>query len=271
MNPRQFQKSNLFRALVILAVFVAFALWNPAPINAFFRGVFHTVFLPVERLLSSVGSGIRDTAGFLSDIGDLKRENERLVEENLRLAAEKASLEFLRAENEELREASGLELRNRFGLLPSETATYDGERGTVLIGNGSVRGVRSGMPVLSSSGALVGTVGETYPTSAEVLLLTSSSSAVGGITVENGTKGVVRGARGLGVIFSMVSRSDALSSGDRVVTSGAGGTVPSGLFMGVVNSVQDTPDLLFREATISLPEDPERLRFLFVVTGESGV
>lgn len=271
MNPRQFSKSNLFRAIVLLAIFGAFAFWNPEPLNAVFRGAFHTVFLPVERLFSSVGSGIRDTAGFLSDIGDLKRENERLVEENLRLTAERASLQFLRAENEELREASGLELRNRFELLPSETVSYDRERGTVLISSGSMRGVRTGMPVLSSSGVLVGTVGEAYPTSAEIRLLTSSLSAVGGITVESGTKGVVRGARGLGATFSMVSRPDPLLTGDRVVTSGAGGIVPSGLFIGVVNSVQDTSDMLFREATISIPEDPERLRFLFVIVDENDV
>lgn len=251
--------------MIVIAILILFSAWNPTPVGRFVRGTFHTVFLPVEKAFSSIAFGMRDIGDFLSSIGDLNRENERLSGENARLAAENASLGFLRAENEELRRAVGIAPRDRFDLLPSQAVAHGTDGGAVLIDKGSMQGVRTGMPVLSFSGSFVGTVGEVYPASSRIAFITGSDSAVGGVTVENGTKGVIQGGRGLGVAFSMTLRSDPLSVGDRVVTSGSGEGIPSGLFVGTVASVQDTEDRLFRDATLSLPDDLERLRFLFVI------
>ncbi len=264
MHPRRFTRSNLFRAVLAIALLLAFAFWNPGA-NGFFRGVFHTMFLPIERILSAAAYGIRDTAELFMSIGDLNRENERLLGENATLRSENASLTALRSENEELRRTAGLDPRLKPELVAGSVVARGDEYGTALLDRGSGDGVREGAPVLSSSGALVGTVDETYPASSRIRLVTSSESVVGGITAENGTKGVVKGDRGLGVVFSMAARSEALAIGDRIVTSGSGGLIPSGLFVGTVASVQETEDRLFRESTVALPDPIERLRFLFVI------
>jgi rod shape-determining protein MreC len=264
MRPRHFTRSNLFRTLVVIALSVAFAIWNPG-MNSFFRGVFHTVLLPVERVFSSVAYGVRDLGEFLSSIGELNEENERLLEENVRLRAENAELLYLRSENEELRRMAELGLRDQYDLVSGMAVARGEEHGVVLLDRGSMHGIRSGAPVLSSVGAFIGVVDEVYPASARIRLVASSESAIGGITAENGTKGVIRGDRGLGVVFSMTLRSEPLSVGDRVMTSGSGEGIPPGLFVGTVASIQETGDRLFREATLTLPDIAERLRFLFVI------
>lgn len=268
MRPRQFSRSNAFRAISAVLIMLGLAIWQPAPLNNFLHGIFHTLFLPVERGVSGVAYGIRDIRVFLASIGDLNRENERLAEENARLLAENARLESLRKENEELRAFAELELHDSFDLLSGRVVARGEERGILLLDRGSVHGVQTGMPVLSSSGALVGTIRSVYPGSAEVMTLASSESALGGITSEYGTKGIVQGDRGLGVAFSMVPASEALVEGNRVVTTGTGEFMPPGLFVGTVSSVQETGDRLFREAVIAGSEHPERLRFLFVVRNE---
>jgi len=268
MRPSKFTRSNLFRAILSTTVLLTVAVWNPG-LNAFFRGVFHTVFLPVEKVFSSVAYGSRELGGFLSSIGDLNRENERLLDENANLRSENASLEYLRSENEELRQAAALDTRERFDDLIAGSAVARGdEHGTMLLDRGGMQGVRQGAAVLSSGGAFVGVVDEVYPASSRIRLLTNSESAVGGIIVESGTKGIIRGDRGLGVVFSMALRTDALSVGDRVVTSGSGGDIPSGILVGIIASVQETDDRLFREAVLTLPAPVERLRFLFVIRGK---
>lgn len=267
MNPRGLSHSKLFRAVVAIAALFGLALWNPSPLGAFLRGTFHTVLLPFEMVSSSISTGAADTWEFLSSIGDMNRENERLTEENVRLTAENAELAYLRTENDTLRKSIGLDVRKRFDLLAAQVVAAGGEggRGSVIIDRGSMQGVRVGMTVIVGEGVLVGMVDETYPASARVALVTNSGTVFGGVTVENGSAGIVRGDRGLGISFGMVLQSDPLSQGDRVMTSGTGGTVPSGLFVGTVSSVRDSGDRLFREASILPPVDLGKLRFLYLI------
>jgi rod shape-determining protein MreC len=267
MNSRGLSRSKLFRVTVALTILFAVAFWNPLPLGAFLRGTFHTVFLPIEKVLSSVSFGFRDARDFLSSVSEMKRENERLTEENLRLLGENAGLLSMQDENETLRKSIGLDVRSRFDLLSAEIVAAGGEneRGSVIIDRGSVHGVRTGMPVIIGDGVFVGIVRETYPMSARITLVTDSESALGGITLGNESQGIVRGDRNLGISFANVLQSASLSPGDRVVTSGVGGTVPSGLLIGTVSSVRDSGDRLFREASILSPADFGKLRFLFLI------
>ena len=113
----------------------------------------------------------------------------------------------------------------------------------------------------------MGVIDEVYPLSSKVSLLTNSKSALGGMTVENGTKGIVGGDRGLGMVLGLVLEKDTLHAGDRVVTSGVGGTVPQGLLVGTVENVSETSDRLFQQANIVSPADLNGLRVVFLVTG----
>lgn len=268
MNVRRFPQSRLFRAAVTILVLAVVSLWGPEPVAGFFRGTFHTVFLPLEKGFSAIAFRARDVGTFLSSIGELKSENDRLREDNLRLRAENATLASLRTENEELKASVGLESGTAFDLVPGRAVAEGSERGFMLIDRGRTHGVGTGMPVLSFSGAVIGIVSESYPFSARITLLSHSESAIGGVTVEQGVKGIVRGDRGLGIAFSMVLRNDPLATGDRIVTSGSGSGIPPGLFIGTVSSVTETEDRLFREASVMPPQDISDLRFLFVVKGK---
>ncbi len=267
MNSRGFSRSKLLRTLITLSALIGIAIWNPAPVSSVVRGIFHTVLWPFEKSFSLVAFELRDARDFVSSIGELKRDNETLAEENLKLRAENASLAFLRDENESLRKSAGIEIRKKFDLIPSEVIGQGGEAqlGAIIIDRGAVHGVRTGMSAVVGEGVLVGVVDEVYPASARVTLLSSSQSTIGALTVEHSAKGIARGDRGLGIAYDMVLQSDTLRSGDRVVTSGIGGSVPSGLLIGTVGQIRDSEDRLFRRASIVPPMDLESLRFVFLI------
>jgi rod shape-determining protein MreC len=267
MGEKTLSKSKFIRAVLLLIILFGIALLDPAPFSGTLRSIFHSVFWPVEKVFSSVSFSVRDFSSLLFSIGELNRENERLSEENIRLSAENATMIFLRGENEALRKDAGLEFRKKFNLLATEVMASGGEaqRGSVVIDRGSVHGVEVGMPAIVGDGLLVGIVDEVYPVSARISLVTSSKMAIGGITAESGSKGIVRGDRGLGIIFGMILQSDAVKEDDRVMTSGAGGLVPSGLYIGSIGSIRDSDDRLFREAKIISPVGPDALRFLFLI------
>lgn len=253
--------------IVALVMLFGIALFLPQSATSSLRGIFHTALWPMEKASSSVAASVRDFSEFFLSIGDLKRENERLSEDNIRLSTESAALAFLREENESLRRDAGLEARKKFDLIAVEVIALGGEsqRGAAVIDRGSMHGVEADMPVIVGDGLLVGVVDEVYLASARVSFLTSSKMTLGGITAENGSKGIVRGDRGLGILFGMVAQSDALREGDRIMTSGIGGTFPSGLYVGSVGSTRDSDDKLFREASVVSPVDFDSLRFLFLV------
>lgn len=262
-----FAQTKLARALLIMGAALLVVFFQPDGMGHVLRGVAHTVAWPFERGFSFVAFTISDVGEFLSSIGTLKQENERLFGENIRLKAENASLAFLRGENEALREAAGLKVRERFDLLPAEVigSGSEGQGGVILIDHGSTEGVRVGMLAVVGEGVLVGTVDEVFPFSAKVVLLTNSKSAFGGVTVENGTKGIVNGERGLGLLFDLVLEKDALHQGDRIVTSGVGGDVPRGLLIGTAEDVHESSDRLFQRASIISPIDFNGLRFIYLI------
>ncbi|MBP9751702.1 MAG: rod shape-determining protein MreC [Candidatus Moranbacteria bacterium] len=259
-------KSKLIRTLVVLGILFGIAIADPAPFSGTLRGIFHTVFWPFEKAFSTMAVSARDASMFLSSIGELNRENERLSEENLRLIAENAGLVFLRGENEALRKDVGLEIRKKYDLMATEVIVSGGEaqRGSVIVDRGSVHGVKAGMSAIIGDGLFVGVVDEVYPVSASVALVTNSKVAIGGVTAENGSKGIVRGDRGLGIFYGMVLQSDVLREGDRVMTSGTT-AMPSGLYIGSIGTVRDSTDRLFREANVVSPVDFDSLRFLFLI------
>jgi rod shape-determining protein MreC len=262
-----FARTKPARALLLMGAALLFVFFQPEGFSRTLRGVAHTLAWPFEKVFSSVAWRISDTGEFLSSIGTLKQDNERLRSENIRLKAENAHLTSLRGENEMLRTSVGLKIRERFDLLSAEVigSGGEGQGGVILIDQGSMSGVRSGMYAVVGDGVFVGVVDEVFPFNAKVSVLTNSKSAFGGVTIENGTKGIVGGNRGLGMFFDLVLGKDALHEGDRIVTSGVGGTVPRGLLIGTVENVHESGDRLFQQASIISPVDLNGLRFVFLI------
>ena len=86
-HSRGFSRSKLLRTLIALSILIGIAVWNPDPVSSLVRGVFHTVLWPFEKSFSFVAFELRDARDFVSSIGELKRENESLADENLKLLA----------------------------------------------------------------------------------------------------------------------------------------------------------------------------------------
>jgi rod shape-determining protein MreC len=204
---------------------------------------------------------------FLSSIGQLKNENERLIKENREFLAEKSGLEEMGRENEILRRELKLLPKEKFNLEGGSVTSQDfyGQGDWLEIDKGSNSGIEKEMPVVVDSGILIGKIGEVYPTTSKVILLSSPESAVNAIDSKTDSKGVVRGEYGLGVIMDMVLQSESLNRGDDIITSGIGKGFPRGLLIGKAQEIGSSGDKLFKRAIISSPVDFSRLRFVFVI------
>lgn len=264
---RKFVQTKLFQALIVLGVVSIGVLYSPRWLLAPIRTTVMTVTLPLQNIFSIVAFETGDFFHFISSIGELKSENERLEKEYLRLVADQAMLLDVKKENEELRRQLGILPRDTFSLKAAEVIGRDisGLGNWLSIDQGSLDGIRPGMPVIIDAGVLIGKVAETFPSNARVMLLTNPESLMSGVALETDAEGIVKGEYGLGLLYDMVQQSDMLKVGDTVVTSGLGGDFPKGLLIGTLQETRFTNDHLYQQASILSPVKFNRLRHVFVI------
>ncbi|OGI14100.1 MAG: rod shape-determining protein MreC [Candidatus Moranbacteria bacterium RIFCSPHIGHO2_01_FULL_54_31] len=265
---RKFTQTKLFRALVIFGVLWVIVAFGPEWLLAPVRTSVMTVAWPLQKIFSVAAFESADTFRFFTSIGELKGENERLEKERLHLLVENAQFSDVSKENDELRRELGLLPRDQFALKAAAVLGRDvsGLGNWLTIDQGSLQGIRKGMPVIVDKGVLIGKVEEVFPASAHVMLLSNPDSLISGIALDTEAKGIVKGEYGLGLLFDMVLQSDTLKASDTVVTSGLGGDMPTGLLIGTLQETRFSSDRLFQQASIVSPARFDRVRYVFVIT-----
>ena len=79
---------QLFKVLVILAIFTFLVIWNPKNLLNPFQEVFAGANYAFQKFFSTVGSDTSGFFNFLGSISKLKDENEKLIKENNSLASQ---------------------------------------------------------------------------------------------------------------------------------------------------------------------------------------
>ena len=253
--------------MIILLIIIIFISVRGAdnPLKGFLLRM-ESPFLKTSRIFSG---GTEDFFHFLGSIGELKSENEKLLQENGGLLAKNALLKDTESENKLLRQELSLLPRKNYDLEGSFVIAQDpqGLGNYLLIDKGENNGLKAGMPIIISNGILAGKITDVYPTSAKVALISGKNSAVNAEIEDSGAKGIVRGAYGLGLVMDMISQSEVVKEGDTVITSGLGGDMPRGLYVGKIKEAGQSADKLFQQASLTSPVDFSSLRVVFAVKG----
>lgn len=233
-----------------------------------------TVAAPPENGLRELADPIADFFEGLFNRGDLKRENERLRQEVERLQAQAASAEDAERRAQELEKALGVkESRPDDEFVIADIIAQDpsGVKRALAINRGTKDGLDEGMVVLSRSGSLVGTVSRVYEDFAWLRLITDPNSAVNVAVLADGeeggseARGVAAGDLGGRLSLDMIRAEAQIREGDLVTTSGLGGNYPRALLLGSVRSVEDTPQALFKKATVEPAADLSALDTVMVI------
>lgn len=264
-----FRSSKLFKVGIIGVLFVFLIFINPYQFFDPFRQVMLGMLSPFQKVFYSTSLGMESVKDFLGSIGQLKKDNEQLLMDNQALTAQLGTLHDIEKENATLREQLDLIPRNQYDLVAASVISQDpnGLENWLEIDKGSNDGILSGMPVIVSKGIMIGRVQEVSANSCKITLLTNPKSTINVMDVESGAKGVVKGEYGLGIIFDMILQTDSIQVGNSVVTSGIGGDIPRGLFVGTVQEVHPSEDHLFQQAVVTAPVQVSKLQFVFVVKG----
>ena len=225
--------------------------------------VIYAKTLKEDRKLNMVESLIKDSVTFVekivltpfnyvSEIVDDFNNLRNVEEENDKLKTSIERIDAIETENIELRreiEALKKELNIEYVLTDYEylNATVISRNigywyNTLTIDKGSESGIEEGMVVVNSTG-LIGKVIRTTTFTSEVRLITTSDTNNKiSVSISNGNNkvnGLINGYDYENNLLEVegISNTEEVNVGDYVYTSGLGGVFPSGILIGVVESI----------------------------------
>lgn len=129
---------------------------------------------------------------------------------------------------------------------------------SIVIGVGSADGITVGLGVIDAQGLLIGKVTTVRSRTATVLLMTDHQSVV---VAEVGnaahSQGVVRGEHGLSLRLDFLPKTDTITLGQAVATSGTEPGIPAGIPIGSISSIATRSGDVFQSATVLSPIEPQ--------------
>jgi rod shape-determining protein MreC len=212
-------------------------------------GLFHRlqrlsldIVSPLQKGMSKVLSPVKDGIGYVTDLGKARGERDRLREEVKDLEEELYDYEETLRENEQLKNMIAYQdSRPDLKLLVVDVigANPDVWEQTIQIGAGYSDGLQEYMAVLNEDGNLVGRITLCTSEAAVVQLITDDKSSVGAMLQKNAEMGIVKGEGGGGVRLELLNQDAEVSTGDKVITSGLGGTCPAGIIIGTITEISE--------------------------------
>ncbi|MBA7696977.1 Cell shape-determining protein MreC [subsurface metagenome] len=139
---------------------------------------------------------------------------------------------------------------------------------SVIIDKGKWAGLRLDMPVVNAFG-VVGRVVSVSSNYAKVLLIIDQNSAVDCLVQRSRDRGMLKGLMSEICKLDYVAKSNDITVGDIVVTSGLGGVFPKGLPVGRILDVKEISGELFKDIKIRTAVDFSKLEEVLVILEES--
>jgi rod shape-determining protein MreC len=228
----------------------------------------HTI-VPIGSGLSNLGSSTSQMFSNIAAVRSLAEDNAKLEQENASLRQQVAADASIRRDNDQLRAQLGLEAAGGPQEIASEVVAFDPEsyRQFVTINKGSRSGIKAGQAVVSG-GVLIGMINDVSSSTARVMLITDPDFKLVAEDQNTAADGLVEGQLGGGLELNDIGQTDSVKPGDSVTTSGLSGTVPAGLLIGTVESVNTRTNVVFQTAQVQSTFQLNKLRFAYVVVGQ---
>ena len=222
------------------------------------------VFDPFARALHGMSDA---TTGAWKSYHELWQAQQQNRELQIQLVAARAQIQQLNeqaAEGRRLREL--LEFRNRlpFQTVAAEViATSPGEASkAIFIDKGTDAGLTPDLAVITPAG-VVGKILAVFPHTAQVLLITDSSSGAACALERSRVQGILKGGKLNQCLVQYVMNEAPVAIGELVLTSGLDQIYPKGLPIGTVAQTADGN--IYKNITVQPTAALDRLEGVLVV------
>ncbi|NLN47603.1 MAG: rod shape-determining protein MreC [Clostridiales bacterium] len=249
---------------ILLIVSIAFTFKGRTRPSAF-GNIIGSAVTPVQKVFYKTGEFFKGTFSTLFELKELKNRNEILEEEISKLKEENRKLYQMALENKRLRSILDFtEANTDFKYIGAEITGKDPGNwfDIFTIDKGLINGVEANDPVITGEG-LVGRIIEVGSNYSKVLSIIDERSSISIVVNRTRDTGIVSGTVSSELIAVMPLESDIIK-GDDIITSNFS-TLPSGLYIGKVESVEKSERKLQKVVTVRTSVDFKKLEEVFVL------
>ncbi|MDQ3406694.1 MAG: rod shape-determining protein MreC [Chloroflexota bacterium] len=272
-DSRTTRRRAIIYALLVALCLLLLGASNTAPMMEIRQGLSFAVS-PIQSALTGATRSVASIFSTISQIEQLRRDNQALATRVQQLEAETRRLESVGLQNEQLTRLLGVRASLDYETLAAEVIgrQISPTERIVVLDRGTEDGVAVGDPVLAGEGALIGSVMEAAANRSVVLLLNDTRSVVIGLIESSRATGEVDGRLSGPLAMINIPTTEAVVVGDRVVTAGLDlgdgirSPFPRGLLIGRVVDVRTDPNTVVQTAMLQPAATLEKLEYALVIT-----
>lgn len=198
---------------------------------------------PVERVLVRVQDWARDTWYGYFYLRNVRRDNQQLQEENLRLRLEQVRLSQDASQAQRLQALMHFKEQFISETVPAQVIGSSGSEQSrvVYIDKGYYDGIRINMAVITPTG-IAGKIIRVLDHTAQVLMINDQSSGVGVLFEKSRLQGILKGNPDGEVMVRYIMADEKVERGELILTSGGDHIFPKGMTIGYVKKVSPGSD-----------------------------
>ena len=259
-------------ALLVAAIQVfvrpSTALERAEPVRA--AGV--ALFRPFYTAADFLRGGVSGAWNRYVALVGVTRENERLRKEVTELRERLHETRDAVLENRRLKELLRYSETVERRTLGARVVGHDVSPWfrAIFLGTGSEAGVEIGMSVVTPYGA-VGRIHKVHPGLSEVLLVTDGRFAAEVMVERSRVRAIAEGVGGNFCRLKYVSPAHDVAVGDRIVFSGFDGSMPKGVLLGTVVSVDRPKESLFQKVKVQCAVNFQDVEEVMVILSRPSV
>lgn len=267
-----------FGVLAILLVAVA-CYFLPEPARDTLRQWSMETLSPVFRTVGWMRDRQEVMADRLRTRDDVLEEMRQLRAKLIQVETDNTLLRGYQEENARLREMLGFKQQSPYRLLAAKVIERDPSNwwNAVILNRGyeDDPALAPDQPVVGPRG-VVGKTATVGRFTTRVILVVDENCKISAVSEASRARGIVQGSTSINgghpnCRFTFIPREFELTVGERVFTTGLGGTFPANLLIGIVT---EAPPLsvdrnfgLYRDGTVEPTTDLNDLREVFVILG----
>lgn len=263
MFKKFFTQKRIIALVIIILLFSLYFLGFLRPVES---GLQRLVNYSSHQLASLRFSENYYQSQELKEIIESLEKN--LAEKNI----QEAKIEILKEENKQLREYLDFYSDKEYEIILANISSREirpGKRtneNNLIIDKGKKDGLSVGLVVSNEKGYVVGKIIEVKENTSLVCLLTSTNCQLAAtILNQERSLGLTDGQLGLTISLNMIPQTETIEIGDIVVTSGLSETIPKGLVIGQVSSLEKKSNEIWQNAIIEAQISLTNLNILSVI------
>jgi rod shape-determining protein MreC len=277
LSSRQARRRGLLFAILMAITLLLMAFSANPYVREFQNGVSFAL-RPMQGALAGVADNVNGVVSAITEIDTLRLDNAALKAENERLTNENARLAEVKRENDQL--TALLQLQSGFDHATVAARVIGRDpienRKMVTLDKGTDDGIKVGDVVIVQGGAVAGRVTDIGPNFAKVTLISDGSSTVIGQLATSGATGEIVGQTGDVLIMRNIDAAVDVTEGEEVYTAGLelnGGVrsaYPKGLVVGSVVDGEASANAVVQTAFLAPAANLDSFELALIITDYQG-